>query len=109
MQPPYQKILKPEEFETCVKSGAALTFIKNGQGVGDALGAVGTLGDFSTRALLAASLVTGIPVGIMMHVVGKKIGQKRAKERDMENEIKYYRQASGGLEQEMARQGMIGQ
>jgi hypothetical protein len=41
-----------------------------------------------------------------MHVVGKRIGQKRAQDKQLMTEAGYYSNAAKGLESEMARQGI---
>ena len=117
MIPPYQKLLSPEEHEACIKQGMILTAVSAAQigpemkkvaqmTVGNTLASVGTVGDYSTRMLMTLSVVTGVPIGILAHVVGKKLGERRAEERGMEDEAKYYHNAAKGLETEMARQGV---
>ena len=113
----YTKMLSPAEHSAAFNSGMSIVLasarlsgdaelVKDAQGVGDALRNAGMVGDMGTRLLVAASLMTGIPVGIVAHVVAKRIGEERAKEKSLQDEIGYYTGATSGLEREMARQGL---
>ena len=116
MIPLYQSTLKPEEYESYVKHGAAMYLAsaalqlpgikKEAQSVGEAMGAMGNLGDHATKLLLTLSVVTGVPAGIMLHVIGKRIGERKLADRQIIEETGYYSNAAKGLESEMARQGM---
>lgn len=111
MIPPYQKLISPDEYEICVKEGMALMAAsirdagldKDAEGP---LASMKTLNDFTGRTLLSLSLATGIPVGILMHVAGRKLNRQRAEESRLEDEISYYRHAGKDLEREMVRQGV---
>ena len=115
MIPKYQTNLTPDEYENCVKHGAAMLMTSARQSgviktadntVGSALGSLSSLGDYSTRLLLTLSVVTGVPAGIMLHTIGKRISERRQADRQIGDEIGYYRNATQGLESEMARQGI---
>jgi len=62
--------------------------------------------DYSAKAILYGSLITGIPVGIMAHMISKKMSTVKAKQRELEEKIKYYHGAAEGLETGMARSGV---
>jgi hypothetical protein len=62
--------------------------------------------DYSAKAILYGSLITGIPVGIMAHMISKKMSTVKAKQRELEEKIKYYHGATEGLETGMARSGV---
>lgn len=54
------------------------------------------------KAILGVSLVAGIPVGAAAHLLNRKIVERRGKERELQEKIKYYRSATQGLERGLA-------
>lgn len=67
---------------------------------------MGTMFDAGTKAVLVGAAVTGIPAGIMAHMLGKATRQVKLKEQAMKQEADYYRSATSGLEQGMANAGV---
>lgn len=112
MTPIYKQILGFEKHEQFFKQGVALAASSLGmtavqvKQADNAVNTITGLGDLSARTLLAASLVTGVPIGILAHVVGKKITERSAKELELKDQVGYYRNASQDIEREMARQGI---
>lgn len=62
--------------------------------------------DVSAKTILYGSLITGIPVGIMAHMIAKKMTTVKAKQRELEEKIRYYHGAAEGLESGMAQSGV---
>ena len=54
------------------------------------------------KTILGLSLVAGIPVGAAAHLLNRKIVERRGKERELQEKIKYYRSATQGLERGLA-------
>ena len=50
------------------------------------------------KAVLGVSLLAGIPVGAAAHLLNRKIVERRGKEHELQEKIKYYRAATQGLE-----------
>lgn len=51
------------------------------------------------RSIVTVSVLTGLPLGIAGHLVGRKIQERTAKERELELRRNYYTEAARGLEQ----------
>jgi hypothetical protein len=64
------------------------------------------IGSDAARMMLATALVTGIPVGVLMHAADKKSKKNTTEEENLKRQIDSYRDAAGSLEGEMARQGI---
>jgi hypothetical protein len=62
--------------------------------------------DTGIKGVVALSLVTGIPLGIAAHLLGKASTERSMRERELEAKIKYYSTASGELEHRMAGEGL---
>lgn len=70
---------------------------------------IGYLGkglDMSAKTILYGSLITGIPLGIMAHMVSKKVSTVKAKQRELDEKIRYYHGAAEGLETGMVQAGV---
>jgi hypothetical protein len=67
---------------------------------------LGSMFDAGTKAVLVGAAVTGIPAGIMAHMLGKATRKVRLKEQAMQQEAKYYRGATSAMEQGMANAGV---
>ena len=52
----------------------------------------------AAKAIMAVSLLTGIPLGIAAHVVGQRISATRSKEQELNSQVGYYRNAARQLE-----------
>lgn len=66
----------------------------------------GSMFDAGTKAVLVGAAVTGIPAGIMAHMLGKATRRVKLKEQAMSAEAKYYRGATSAMEQGMANAGV---
>lgn len=109
---PYLRNLNPRERAACLRTGAILKLaqlqapperaadlIKRAISIGGAL-------DTTAKTVVVGSLLTGIPVGIMAHLMSKKISDVRRKERELTQQINYYREAAQGLETGLAQAGV---
>jgi hypothetical protein len=61
--------------------------------------------DFSAKAIVIGSLATGIPMGIMAHLLHNKVKQTGRKENELAQQIDYYRNAGADLESGLASAG----
>lgn len=66
----------------------------------------GSAVDATAKTVVVGALLTGIPVGIMAHMIGKKVKEVKIKERELSQKIDYYREAAQGLESGMAQAGI---
>lgn len=82
--------IPPENADSAIKSAFSL---------GDTL-------DATAKTIVVGSLLTGIPVGIMAHMMSKKIGDVKRKERELTQQIGYYRDAAQALESGLAQAGV---
>jgi hypothetical protein len=109
---PYINSMTPQERASCMRAGAILklahlqippehagTAIKSAFSLGGAL-------DATAKTVVVGALLTGIPVGIMAHMVSKKVGDVKRKERELSQKIDYYRDAAQGLESGLAQAGV---
>ena len=104
MKAGYITKLTREERAGCMKLGAVMAFAQAGilpsqidglsktAGVNDYLNTLG-------KAILTVSLVGGIPLGVAAHIVHRRINQQSEKEKEMQEQLKYYRAATGSLGQ----------
>jgi hypothetical protein len=94
-------LLSSEDVHDFAKCGAAI----NAAGFGKSAAGIADLLDLGTKGILYGSVITGIPVGIMAHVIHKKIRDKRLKERELDAKIEYYRNATSGVERGLSGMG----
>lgn len=106
----FRQLLSPEERVACWKLGMHTKFADAGVPVSrideTIKLAAPTTPLFSVggaaKAIMAMSLLTGIPLGIAAHVVGQRISATRNKEQELNAQVGYYRNATkqleGGLE-----------
>jgi hypothetical protein len=57
------------------------------------------MGGNTMKLIGGLSLITGIPIGIAAHVIGRNVSQERTKERELQEQIKYYKNTTEGLKQ----------
>jgi hypothetical protein len=100
-QPLYTQILSKEERAQAINTGMVTktASVAKEASIGSILG---SLADLGTKGIVVGSLVTGIPLGIMAHIMHNKVKQVRQKEKDMDAQIDYYNQASGSIERTLA-------
>ena len=95
-------LLSRDEVESCITTGAAIDAF----GFGKEAQLIPQLVDASVKTLLYGSLITGVPLGIMAHVLHRKVRDKRLKERELDKQIQYYRDAATGIEHGLAGMGV---
>jgi hypothetical protein len=93
-----------------MKLGAALKFHSQGVSLSEAdhLVKQGVFGDYldsATKAVVIGSLVTGIPLGIMAHMIAKKTKDVKGREKQLMAETQHYNEATRSLEEGLARSG----
>ena len=119
----YNSLLTPEERQSCMAIGALAkcaeagvhhkdpifeklqpffdrgTLNKKAQSIG------GTM-DAGLQALLLASLVSGVPLGVAAHYIGKSTDRSTKDIRAKKQEIQHYRDAAKDLDAEMRIQNL---
>lgn len=98
--------LSAEERMDLMRTGAILKCAHVGIEKEAIFDTVGSIFDAGTKAVLVASAVTGIPVGIMAHMMGKATRATKAKEQDLKSQTDFYRNAAQGLERNLAGSGV---
>lgn len=63
------------------------------------IGATAGATAFMAKSVITAAVLTGLPLGIASHLVGKKLKSRDKKERELELRRNYYAEAARGLEQ----------
>jgi hypothetical protein len=101
MKPVYTQVLSREERSQAINVGmiTKTASVAKNASISSILGSVADLG---TKGVVVGSLVTGIPLGIMAHIMHNKVKQVRQKEKDMDAQIDYYNNASGSIERTLA-------
>jgi hypothetical protein len=100
MRAPYTQILTPDERAQCLAFGATLKLAQHRVPV-NKTAEVFNSGNVG-KAIIATTLLTGIPIGIVAHLMGRSITSRKMKEREMDQKIKYYRAATQGIETGLA-------
>jgi hypothetical protein len=105
-RPEYTSLLTKEERAAAMKMGAIVKFSEHGIRPGqiDMIKEAGKLAD-AMKFLIGASLLTGIPTGILAHKLQRGATQHRGKEQELDEKIKYYNQATEELESGLAGLG----
>jgi hypothetical protein len=110
-RPPYTRILSRDERAAAVRTGMLLKAASHGGRPAD-LDHLLKQGDdnflesgfdIGTKAIIYGSLLTGIPIGIMAHMIHSKTKQVRGKEREMQSRIDFYNQAAQDIETGLAQ------
>ena len=105
MKQPYTALLSHDERLSAIKIGASLKLIGDGlDKQADVATAVSNMFTGSGKALLYASLLTGIPAGVLWHTMGRAASGARRKEREVEEETRFYGDAANQLESGLAGQ-----
>ena len=69
-----------------------------------AMGIADTIGGAS-KLTVALALLTGVPLGIASHIIGRRITQQRKKETELQHQTHFYRDATQNLEAGLAAAG----
>lgn len=98
--PGYTKVLTQGERMACMHFGALLKCAEHGydeKAIADFVKhATISLAD-TAKAVAAVAVLSGIPIGVVAHIAGQHISGERAKEKELNEKIKYYRAATQGL------------
>lgn len=97
----YNKYLTVEERAQCLKFGAQLKCAEYNTTPEQLLKASADWYDAPAtmmKTVAALALVTGIPIGIAAHAIGKHVNTERTKEKELKEQIKYYKNTVGGLQ-----------
>ena len=108
MKAPYTKLLTTAERASAIKLGAMLKFSDAGIPLGKIDGVIkraGISAGGTMKAVAVLALLGGVPLGVAAHLIGKQVTHQRAGERELEEKIKQYREASKGLETGLAGLG----
>jgi len=97
MSAAYTQYLSPEERAAGLRAGASL-MVKRGFEIPDVLGGATSI----AKVIAGTALLTGIPLGVAAHLVGRHVTAERLKERELKKKIRYYRDATSGLERGLA-------
>jgi hypothetical protein len=100
------KHLTAQERSQCLRFGAIMKCAELGfttreldkVAEGDKANVLG-FGAGMMKLVAGLALATGIPIGVAAHVVGRHINQERTKERELQEQIKYYQNTTEGLRQ----------
>ena len=106
--PGYTKVLTPDERMSCMRFGALLKCAEYGLQADEvsALVKSATISLTDTaKGIAAMAVLSGIPVGVIAHIAGQHITGQRAQERELEEKVKYYRNATQGLNAGLAGEG----
>lgn len=96
MRAAYTQYLSPEERAVGLRAGAALT-VKRAD-FPDIMGGAQSI----AKTIATTALLTGIPLGVAAHLIGRHVTAERLKERELKKKIQYYRDSTSGLERGLA-------
>ena len=110
----YRELLTADERKACWRLGALAKFAEAGVRVGDIDKAVKVAGIPASAATLLSpvgmakavatvAVLTGVPLGVAAHVVGRRMSQARGKEKEMTEQAQFYRNATAQLEQGLSQ------
>lgn len=106
--PGYTKVLTADERMACMRFGAILKCAEHAlrpQQV-EQLVKQATLSLTDTaKGIAAMAVLSGIPIGVIAHIAGQHISGQRAQERELQEKVKYYRNATQGLGAGLPAQG----
>jgi len=102
-------MLTKEERAQCIQAGMALKMAEWGAVPPsldkEATNPLTSAFDLGTKGIVLGSVITGIPLGIMAHMVHRKTQEVRQKEKELQSKINYYTQATGNIESGLAGAG----
>ena len=98
--------ITPQERSLAMKAGAYACFHEAGVPFNEIDGIVKKSVDLPSangvaKSIIALSVLTGIPVGIASHLVGRKLTNERGREKELSTEAGYYRNATHQLQRGM--------
>ena len=99
-------LLPRGDVEAFARVGAVVDAAGFGKSAADPLGMAASLMDAGTKGILYGSVLLGIPVGIMAHMINRHVATKRLKERELDQRLDYYRNAGSGIEHGLAGMGV---
>jgi len=104
MKPVYTQVLSREERENAINLGMVTKAASVSAQVKEASvsSILGSVADLGTKGIVVGSLVTGIPLGIMAHIMHSKVKQVRQKEKDVDKQIGFYQDATDSMERTLA-------
>ena len=95
-RPAYLDHLTPAERGACVKLGAMLKCSELGvkqSAISEVISPENLM-----KSVAVVSLLGGVPLGVAAHIIGRRITGTENRERELQEKIKYYRNATRGLE-----------
>ena len=95
-KPAYISLLTPGERAASVKMGAMLKCSELGIKQSDVADVLDP--SKAMKAVAVASLLVGVPLGVAAHIIGRRVTGVENREKEMQEKIKYYRNATRGLE-----------
>ena len=108
----YREVLEPQERLAAFRLGAYLKFASMGVRPSEIDAFVKQAGVGATSTLLSppglakmvatVAILTGVPLGVAAHVIGKRITGSRGREKELRSQIGYYRNAAQQLETGLA-------
>ena len=96
MKPGYIDVLTKEERAAAMRLGGFMKMSEAGM-LNKSGAPIKLTADGTAKAVALTALLAGIPLGTAAHVFGRKINQDSAKQEDLKQRIKYYREATSGL------------
>ena len=108
MKAPYISILSEKERLAAMKLGASYKLAEHQGLVKTALPSSQDLIGYpvgAAKAIAALSLIAGVPIGIAAYMIGRKVKGQNIQDTEMEEKIKYYRNAAESLERGLASEG----
>jgi len=107
MKPLYTQLLSREERAAGMRMGAVMKFAEHGIRVDEIDGvmksaAVNISPGGAAKAVAAIALLTGIPLGVAAHAIGKRLTEQRTQEEELKHKIDFYQEATRGLETGLA-------
>jgi hypothetical protein len=93
--------LTPQERAAAMRAGMVLACAETNTPL-TKVAAPGISPGGTMKAIIAVSVLTGIPIGIAAHVVGQRITKERGKEKELQTQTGYYRNAAQQLSRSLA-------
>ena len=97
----YTQLLTPEERVAGIRAGSTL-IAKQAD-----FGGISEAPANIAKAIAATALLTGIPMGIAAHLVGRHVTSTRLKEKELQERIGYFRDATQNMERGRAQQAPL--